>query len=111
MSGTKEGGLKARETNKRRHGEDYYKNIGSRGGKKSRTGGFYGDHERAVREGRKGGLISRRRSAPKQKFLDEFEPLVRKYIDRGASIHELCLRFKVSQVTIRKWAERHDVKL
>lgn len=34
MPGTMTGGKKARETNKERYGDDYYKRIGSMGGKK-----------------------------------------------------------------------------
>ena len=40
MSGTKVGGQKAGKTNKERHGADFYKRIGSIGGKASNTGGF-----------------------------------------------------------------------
>jgi len=32
MSATREGGLKAAETNKERYGENYYKNLGRKGG-------------------------------------------------------------------------------
>ncbi len=41
MSGTKAGGKKAAETNKKLFGEDFYSNIGSVGGKKGTTGGFW----------------------------------------------------------------------
>lgn len=37
MSGTKEGGLKARITNKRRHGDDFYSKIGKIGGSHGRN--------------------------------------------------------------------------
>lgn len=40
MVGTKAGGIKARETNLKKHGADFYQRIGSKGGKNSRTGGF-----------------------------------------------------------------------
>lgn len=68
MSGTKAGGRKAAETNKLKHGEDFYKRIGSKGGKKSTTGGFFANRELAVIAGRKGGKISRRgkQKAPKK---------------------------------------------
>ena len=68
MSGTKEGGKKAAATNKLRHGDGFYARIGSQGGKKGHTGGFYGNSERAKEAGRKGGKISRRGPA---KNLDE----------------------------------------
>ena len=60
--GTKDGGAKAAQTNKQRYGIDFYKSIGSKGGKKSSpTKGFGGmDKEKVSAAGRKGGTISRR---------------------------------------------------
>ncbi len=60
MAGTKLGGKRAAETNKKRHGEDFYKNIGAIGGKKGTTGGFFANRELARLAGAKGGRISRR---------------------------------------------------
>ena len=60
MSGTKAGGQKAAETNKAKHGEDFYKNIGKLGGYNGRTGGFYNNPELASKAGRIGGKISKR---------------------------------------------------
>lgn len=60
MSGTIDGGKAAAKTNKLRYGEDFYRQIGTIGGKKGTTGGFYADRELASRAGRKGGLVSRR---------------------------------------------------
>ena len=53
MSGTKIGGLKAKEKNLKRD-KDFYKKIGSKGGKNGHTGGFFGDSERAEKCGRIG---------------------------------------------------------
>ena len=63
MAGTKEGGIKARNTNIERQGEDYYKRIGSIGGKWCGKKGFALDIERAKRAGAKGGKISKRGKA------------------------------------------------
>jgi general stress protein YciG len=69
MPGTIEGGLKTQETNKKRYGADYYRNIGKLGGLKSRGGGFASDKvgedgltgpERARLAGSKGGKLSKR---------------------------------------------------
>lgn len=69
MPGTVEGGLKTTETNKKRYGVDYYRNIGKLGGLKSRGGGFASHKvgedgltglERARIAGAKGGKISRK---------------------------------------------------
>lgn len=40
MAGTKAGGRKAAETNKRLHGPDFYAQIGRKGGQNGNTGGF-----------------------------------------------------------------------
>ena len=60
MAGTKAGGLKAAATNIERHGKDFYKEMGRKGGKAGKTGGFAANPELAKIAGRKGGLISRR---------------------------------------------------
>ena len=63
MAGTKAGGLKARNTNYKLHGKDFYKNIGRKGGQNGHTGGFASDPELARRAGRLGGMISKRGKA------------------------------------------------
>lgn len=60
MAGTFSGGKLAAETNKRKHGDDYYRRIGALGGAKGKTGGFYANRELARTAGAKGGSISRR---------------------------------------------------
>jgi hypothetical protein len=75
MAGTKEGGVKAAATNKRKHGSDFYKRIGSQGGRLGTTGGFasekVGDdgltgYERASVAGVAGGTKSRRKPTAKK---------------------------------------------
>ena len=70
MSGTVIGGKKAAQSNMKKHGKDFYKNIGKIGGKKSRNGGFASDKvgkdgltglERAKLAGAIGGRKSRRK--------------------------------------------------
>lgn len=63
MTGTLNGGLKARDTNYEKYGKDFYRNIGAIGGKLGHTGGFASNHDLAREAGRKGGLISRRGKA------------------------------------------------
>lgn len=71
MSGNKIGGLKAAQTNKEIHGENFYREIGSLGGNESyKRGhldkiGFASNRERAREAGRKGGLKSRRKPVDK----------------------------------------------
>ena len=70
MSGTRAGGLKAREKNLTKN-PNFYKEIGSRGGSRGTTGGFASDvigddgltgRQRASVAGYKGGVKSKRRS-------------------------------------------------
>lgn len=77
--GTRAGGLKAAETNRKKHGKDFYSNIGRKGGSIGTTGGFAtvdknGRHTLAQRAGRKGGTISRR--GPAKPKADELGPIV-----------------------------------
>lgn len=61
MSGTKQGGEKAKLKNIELYGEDFYSRIGARGGRNGHTGGFASDLNRAREAGRKGGLKSSRK--------------------------------------------------
>lgn len=61
MAGTKTGGLRAAKTNKEKYGENFYQEIGRKGGKLGTTGGFYVNRELARIAGAKGGTISRRK--------------------------------------------------
>lgn len=63
MAGTKEGGRKAAKTNLLKHGKDFYREIGRKGGQKGHTGGFYGNPEFASKMGAIGGKKSRRGKA------------------------------------------------
>lgn len=63
MSGTKCGGIKARNTNYEKHGDDFYKRIGAKGGRNGHTGGFAANPALARIAGAKGGRISRRGKA------------------------------------------------
>ena len=74
MAGPLEGGKKAAATNKARHGDNFYAEIGHKGGIRSSTGGFASPKvgkdgltgwERAKIAGRKGGLVSKRGKAKK----------------------------------------------
>lgn len=60
MAGTSKGGKAAANTNKTKYGSDFYARIGSMGGKKGTTGGFYANRDLARSAGAKGGRISRR---------------------------------------------------
>ena len=78
MAGTKLGGRKAAATNKEKHGEDFYKRIGTLGGSKSHreTRPFTVNPELARAAGAKGGKMSRRGSSkqPHKKKQVEIKP-------------------------------------
>lgn len=74
MAGTLDGVKKAAATNKARHGDNFYAEIGRKGGIRSSTGGFADlkvgkdgltGWQRAKIAGRKGGLVSKRGKAKK----------------------------------------------
>lgn len=60
MAGTKAGGRKAAITNKMKYGQDFYANIGRKGGTNGHTGGFAANPELAKIAGAKGGRKSKR---------------------------------------------------
>ena len=62
MSGTKAGGIKAAAKNKELYGEDFYKQIGKKGGKNGHDGGFASVKGLAEYAGRIGGRHSTRRA-------------------------------------------------
>ena len=81
MSGTKAGGQKARNTNYKRHGKDFYKLIGQIGGRNGHTGGFAANPALAREAGRKGGRISRR--GPAKDDIDKIEEELEKEYGRN----------------------------
>lgn len=80
MAGTKAGGKKCAIVNKLRHGEDFYKRIGAKGGKNGHTGGFYNNTELAKRAGRIGGMISKRGKAKKKRIRIDYAPTLSQLI-------------------------------
>ena len=60
MAGTKTGSIKAKQTIKETYGEDFFVNIGRKGGRRCVSKGFGKNKELASSAGRKGGLKSKR---------------------------------------------------
>jgi len=60
MAGTSVGGLKAAEVTKKYHGDDFYKRIGSIGGKNGRGHAFAHGKFSPSEAGKIGGRISKR---------------------------------------------------
>lgn len=73
MCGTKVGGLKAAETNKKKYGEDFYVNMGRKGGLAQVPKGFSMNVKLARKAGKKGGKTSKRGPAKKKEV--EYEVL------------------------------------
>ena len=67
MTGTKAGGIKCRETNYKKYGKDFYKNMGRKGGIVCCRKGFATNLEAARKYGRIGGLKSKRGKAHESK--------------------------------------------
>lgn len=76
MAGTKAGGRKAAVTNKLKYGDNFYANIGRRGGRNGHTGGFAANPELARIAGAIGGRKSKRGKAKAKitRDVDGLEP-------------------------------------
>ena len=94
MSGTKNGGLKAAATNRKRYGKNFYKHIGAKGGRLGTTGGFAANPALAKVAGAKGGRISRRCS--KKYFVDD------KYFGIFDTVNEAIKFFKKLYKNVKK---------
>lgn len=73
MAGTIEGGRKAAQTNKAKHGKDFYRNIGRKGGTNGHKGGFASlkkgkDGLTGVERAKKYGAIGGKRSKRGKSF-------------------------------------------
>lgn len=83
MAGTREGGKLAAQTNKKKYGKDYYKRIGSVGGKLGHTGGFYysaaNGYDWHIKAGAKGGKISKRGT----KTVNTTKVYIQKFTGKG----------------------------
>ena len=80
MAGTKIGGQKAAETNKAKHGPDFYAQIGRKGGRNGHTGGFAANPELAKIAGAKGGRKSKRGKAkPKETTAERIKRELEEY--------------------------------
>ena len=87
MSGNKAGGIKARETNYKNNGRDFYKRIGTIGG--SRTTGMKGfalNRELARAAGAIGGRISHRGAYRKRLFSVEVKGVEYRLLFAGTAL-------------------------
>lgn len=110
MAGTKAGGLKAAQTNKQQFGEDFYKNIGSKGGKNGKgpgyKGGFAADNKRAKIAGAKGGSISRRTSKY-QKVFEENRNAIEATLKSKATLKDLAESMGVPYISLLNYVRKY----
>lgn len=108
MAGTRAGGIRAAESNKERHGDDFYSRIGRKGGQSGHTGGFYGNHEFAVKAGRKGGKRSHRGLGGVQEFLDKNKSRVfYLYHHCNRSLPQIAETLEVGYASLLRWAHEN----
>ena len=109
MSGTVAGGLKASKTNRKLYGDNYYAEMGRKGGMSGHTGGFAANKELARKAGAKGGRSSRRAGGIQSKLDEVFKNYIELEFEKGSSIHYIAKRIGVSDQTIKRFAIRHKL--
>ena len=98
----------AAKTNKEKYGEDFYRNIGRKGGKRGHTGGFAANPALAKVAGAKGGRLGRRGpgNVVETKIEPRAEEIEKLYLE-GKSIAQISRHIEVSYSTLLKWANRN----
>lgn len=107
MSGTRLGGIKARETNLKLHGEDFYRKIGAKGGRNGHTGGFASNPDLARKAGAKGGRKSKRGAAKENPLNDDAERIMR-LVKNGASYVDIAKLYKVPYHAVTYWMRKKN---
>ena len=103
MSGTKEGGLKARAKNYELHGRDFYARIGAIGGRLGHTGGFAANPELAKIAGRKGGARGKRKGMTEQtKALIE---MAKKLESDGYTLTQIAKAVRRSESRVKTYLQ------
>jgi hypothetical protein len=80
MAGTKSGGMAAARTNKERYGKNFYRELGAKGGRASKTGGFAAGEEGRERA-RVFGAIGGKKS--KRVYTDEERKKAGEWLQAG----------------------------
>ena len=107
MSGTRTGGLKAAETNKKRNGEDFYARIGRKGGKNGHTGGFAANRNLARAAGSIGGRKSHRGPGKPYRKLQDNHDIVIRMLNADYTRKEIAQEFGLSITTLKRYIERN----
>lgn len=98
MSGNVSGGRKARETNKKLYGKDYYTRLGRMGGSTPTTTpkGFAADREKARLAGQKGGRSG-------VIMTPEVKSEIRRLFASGMNGSQIAGRIGVNHTTVYKY--------
>lgn len=103
------GGLQARDTNTLRYGDDWYGIIGTIGGSKGHTGGFYANRELASAAGAIGGARSRRKSP---RYYDTSSTAKRRMkLQRSKALHKAYERLVKIQAEAKAQRDREAALL
>ena len=99
MPGTKAGGIKARDKNLKLHGKDFYKRIGTMGGRSGHTGGFAANPE-----------LARIVGAKNVKIINQNSKRIKDLAGKGVSYTDIARMLKVPYSSIIYWnrKERSD---
>lgn len=109
MVGTKAGGMKAAATNKKEHGEDFYKRIGKIGGQNGHTGGFAYNPALAQVAGAKGGRNSKRGKAYKAQLETNAKRIV-ELMDAGVSCVDISKILGIPYHSLMYWLRQERQK-
>lgn len=109
MAGTREGGLKAAATNKKKYGEDFYKIQGAKGGHNGHTSGFKRGSALAREAGAKGGRASRRSPTVRGLKARADAEKIRERIEAGEPVGEVAADYNLSVTSIRLIARRATI--
>lgn len=105
MSGTRKGGVKAAKANIERHGKDFYREIGRKGGQNGHSGGFASNPALASIAGAKGGRISRRGKPYDQEYYEQRNKIIKWYA-MGVSMRTISNETAIPYSVIRNQLQK-----
>lgn len=110
MSGTREGGLKAVATIKQKHGDDFYKEIGRKGGTNGHCGGFKSNPELASTAGKKGGAKSKRGPKLDKLFNSKLQDVLHCRAELGLDFLAISRRLDLPYCSFLRWCKKNNIK-
>ena len=108
MSGTRAGGLKARQTNLKKYGKNFYRNIGYLGGANGHTGGFAANPELAKVAGAKGGRNGKRGMS---KDTPAKVSQIKRLLKKRASVEVIARNLGLAPTTIKHYISRYNMEV